>query len=271
LPAEQGLIQPDHAEVLLGALDGTDVKVEAESNSVHWIGDGFLRIVTHPSGAEIAPDASCVDGLDSRQWQLLRELQQPGERLPLLVVAAEMDGFRTMACTWVTAEGLRSIPSFKDLQTLVAGWDGREPPLGVWQTARVNLLAGARDFVTAASRRQRGLKAASWAAQVEAARLRLIDELGRTLICFDPVTDDLNGKFHRLASDGTATAGRLQTVYARLAGYPDWDEFQLTDLRDYRASLTPNQVKTRLTGRELDAALADPRWALREFKKAARS
>src|SRR5258705_1848734 len=60
LPVEQGLIQRDHAEVLLGALDGTDVKVEAESNSVHRIADGFLRIVTHPSGAELAPDASCV-------------------------------------------------------------------------------------------------------------------------------------------------------------------------------------------------------------------
>jgi hypothetical protein len=172
-----------------------------------------------------------------------------------------------MACAWVTAEGLRSIPSFKDLQALVAGWDGREAPLGAWQTARVTLLTSAREIVAASSRRQREIEAASWAAQIEAARLRLIDELGRTLICFDPVTDDLNRKFHRLASDATATAGRLQTVYARLAGYPDWDELQLTDLRDYHASLTSNQVKTRLTGRELDAALADPRWALRELEK----
>lgn len=104
------------------------------------------------------------------------------------------------------------------------------------------------------------LENASRSAQLIAARLRLIEELGRTLICFEPDTDDLNGKFHRLASGRTATAERLQMVYARLAGYPEWDEFHLADLGDYRAALTPAQVKSRLTGRELDAALADPRW-----------
>jgi hypothetical protein len=263
MPAEQGLIQPDHVEVLLAALDSTDVDVEAESNSVHRIGAGSLRIATHPSGNEIVTGASCIDGLDVRQWQLLRELQQPGERLPLVIASAEMDGFRTMACAWVTSGGPRPVRSFIELQALVASWDGLESPLGAWQTSRMKLLASARANVIAASRRQAEAEAASRAAQVEAARLRLIEELGRTLICFEPDTDDLNEKLHRLTTERTATAERLQTVYTRLAGYPDWDEFQLRDLRDYRALLTTNQVKTRLTGRELEAALADPRWALK--------
>lgn len=86
--------------------------------------------------------------------------------------------------------------------------------------------------------------------QITAARLRLVEELGRTLICFEPDSDDLNGKFQRLANERTATAERLRTVYAFLTGYPDWDEFHLSDLRDYRAALTPAQVKTRLTGRD---------------------
>jgi hypothetical protein len=49
MPAEQGLIQPDHAEALLAALDAAD---EPESNSVLRIGAGFLRIVRHLSGNE---------------------------------------------------------------------------------------------------------------------------------------------------------------------------------------------------------------------------
>jgi hypothetical protein len=82
------------------------------------------------------------------------------------------------------------------------------------------------------------------------------------LICFEPDTDDLNGKFHRLSNERSPTADRLKTVFARLGNYPEWDAFHLADLRKYRAELTPAQVKTRLTGRELDAALSDPRWAM---------
>ena len=92
----------------------------------------------------------------------------------------------------------------------------------------------------------------------------LIEELGRTLICFEPDTDDLNGKFHRLASEKSPTADRLQHVFAHLEFYPVWDEFRIADLREYRATLTATQVKTRLTGRELDAALHDPRWVMRQ-------
>jgi hypothetical protein len=251
-----------HTEVLLSALDGTDISVEAENNVVHRIGDGPLRIATHPSGVETQVHASCIDGLDLRQWELLRQLQQPGERLPLVIVSAEADGFRAMACGWPTKQGVRPIGSFQELQAILAEWDGREVPKGAWQAARAHLLAEAQQTIAAASVRRTGLEKASRLAQVDAARLRLREELGRMLICFEPDTDDLNGKFHRLASERNPTAERLQTVYARLSGYPEWDAFHLADLRAYRAVLTAAQVKTRLTGRELDAALADPRWVM---------
>lgn len=92
--------------------------------------------------------------------------------------------------------------------------------------------------------------------------MRLIEELGRFLICFPPDIDDLNGKFHRLASEATPTADRLKSVYKRLGAYPDWNPGHLTDSRAFRNDLSPAQTKTRLTGRELDAALADPRWEI---------
>ncbi|MGH7122113.1 MAG: hypothetical protein ACREFP_24485, partial [Acetobacteraceae bacterium] len=87
--------------------------------------------------------------------------------------------------------------------------------------------------------------------------------LGRLLICFPPDTDDLNGKFHRLASEATPTAGRLKSVYNRLGAYPDWNPDHLAELRAFRNDLSPPQEKTQLTGRALDAALADPRWEVR--------
>lgn len=82
------------------------------------------------------------------------------------------------------------------------------------------------------------------AAQREAARLRLIDELGRLLICYEPDTDDLNGKFHRLAHEQIPTGHRLQTVSGRLGGaYPEWEGHYIADLRDSRLSLDPIRLR----------------------------
>ena len=99
-------------------------------------------------------------------------------------------------------------------------------------------------------------------AQLVAARLRLVEELGRTLVCFDPVTDDLNSRFHRLATEANPTAHRLARVFHRLGGYPEWTERHCSDLRANRDGLSPVQLATRRTGRELDAALDDPRWVV---------
>jgi hypothetical protein len=77
-------------------------------------------------------------------------------------------------------------------------------------------------------------------------------------VCSPPDTDDLNGKFHRLASETTLTADRLKSVYGRLDGYPNWDPIHLAELRAFRHDLSPAQEKSQLTGRALDAALADP-------------
>jgi hypothetical protein len=99
--------------------------------------------------------------------------------------------------------------------------------------------------------------------QREAARLRLIEELGRLLVCNASDFEELNSKFHRLASGNTPTADRLKAVYGRLGGYPDWPPNHMAELRAFRDELSPAQIKTRLTGREIDAALLDPRWEVR--------
>jgi hypothetical protein len=262
LETEAALIGSDHVEVLLSALDGTGVEVNAETNTVHLIGSGPLRVVTHPSAVETHPEASCVDGLDVRQWHVLRQLQQPGERLPLILASAEDGAFRVIVCGWVSADGVREIRSFEDLQVLVGAWDGRETPNGAWQMARMQLTGVARQKVLELAKRCANVADTSRAAQVEAARLRLVEELGRTLVCFESDNEDLNVKFHRLASEQTATAERLQSVFRRLGVYPEWHDSHIAELRDFRDTLSTNQKKTRLTGRELDAALSDPRWAM---------
>jgi hypothetical protein len=67
---EEGLVR-EHTAVLLSALDGTTIKVAAEANSTHRIGQGPLRIAAHPSAVERDFNAGCVDGLDDRQWAIV--------------------------------------------------------------------------------------------------------------------------------------------------------------------------------------------------------
>lgn len=261
LSPEASLLNRGDTETLLAALEGTGVEVRPESNMMFMIGDGPLRIVLDPVAVTDHPQAACVDGLDVRQRSLARRLAQPGERLPLVAVAAEGGTFRVACCAWINEEGLHDVRSFADLKALIARWDGKEAPRGAWQSARSSLLDRVRHLTQQQAARRDEVIKRQRLKQIEAARLRLIEELGRTLVCYPPDTDDLNGKFHRLASDQSATADRLQRVYARLGAYPEWDPVQVAEFRDYRNSLSSSQMKTRLTGREIDAALADPRWA----------
>lgn len=258
---EQPLIHSTDVETLLGALDGSGVAVVAETNSRHRVGAGALRIVTNPAAVADHPDAAALDGLDPRQWALLRQLQRPGERLPLCVAEADSGAFRVILCAWVDRRGIREVRSLTEMKTLIAGWDGSEPSATEWNAARISLEDRAAGVVQEMQQRATKVVAEMRQQQLEAARVRLTEELGRLLICSEPDTDDFNGKFYRLASQTTPTATRLKRVMAHLGGYPEWHVSQIVALREFRETLNGSQVKARLTGRELDAALDDPRWA----------
>jgi Helicase conserved C-terminal domain len=115
LQPEAPLVGPQDTEALLAALDGSGIEVRAETNTRHLIGDGPLRIVTDTSAVAPHPYASCVDGLDARQWALLRQLQRPGERLPLIFVSVESDAFRVITCGWAGPYGTAEVRSFSDV------------------------------------------------------------------------------------------------------------------------------------------------------------
>jgi hypothetical protein len=153
------------------------------------------------------------------------------------------------------------VRSLAEMRSLIAGWDGSEPPATEWNAARISLEGRAAVVIQNLRLRASGVVAAMRQQQLEAARHRLIEELGRLLICSEPDTDDLNGKLYRLASQSTPTATRLKRVMERLGGYPEWGHLHIAALREFRETLNGAQVKVRLTGQVLDAALDDPRWA----------
>jgi len=98
--------------------------------------------------------------------------------------------------------------------------------------------------------------------QLAAARLRLTRELGRFLMCLAGGETDLNQTWQSQMARETATATRLQQCLERLGSYLDWTADLQWELRRFFRNLNDNQVKARCLGREVDAALQDPRWGM---------
>ena len=121
LNVEPPLVRPEDTEPLLAALDGSGITVVAQTTSRHRIGAGPLQIVTNAAAVADHPDAATLDGLDPRQWALLRQLQRPGERLPFCVAEADDGPFRVMLCAWVDRQGLTEVESFSGMKALIAG------------------------------------------------------------------------------------------------------------------------------------------------------
>jgi hypothetical protein len=170
---EPPLVSAADTETLIQALDGTGVDLRAETNALHLIANGLLRIASHPAAMLDHPDAACVDGLDQRQWALLAHLQRPGERLPLICTAAEEGAFRVFMCAWVDGHDASEIHSLRDLRARVDAWDGAAPPAVAWQRASDVLRERARAVVAQAAERARRERNALIARQHEAARLPL--------------------------------------------------------------------------------------------------
>ena len=259
------LVAKSDLSLLINALEGSGLQTKTISNTVVEVIEPGLRIALHPSGLTDDAVASYLDGLNPILRRLAHELWRPGERMPLVLGTAESGAFRVVKPVWVKPDGVHHLRNFTELHELAMAWDGVSPPLDVWLSAERAVRAEARrkleDMANLAATRVSTIRSD----QIAAAKFRLQEELGRFLICIAPDTDDLNGKLHRMTQDRNATAERLQRVFYRLGEYPDWSLPKLEALREWRDAMSANQIKTRLTGRELDAAMDDPRWAFAQF------
>jgi hypothetical protein len=170
---------------------------------------------------------------------------------------------RLLIARSLRADGVQYLRNFTELRQLVSAWDGASPAVDVWLSAEQSARAEARRQLESMVELMRSRVSNIRTQQISAVKLRLQEELGRFLVCAEPDTDDLNGKLHRMTEDRNATADRLRRVFHRLGEYPDWPSAKLQALRSLRNEMSVNQIKTRLTGRELDAAMDDPRWTVR--------
>jgi superfamily II DNA or RNA helicase len=255
------LVAKNNLSMLIDALDGTGLHAKVIGNTVLELIEPGVHIALQPGGLTDHTQTTYLDGLNPKLRRLAHDLWRPGERMPLVLGTAEKDAFRVVSAVWVKSGGIERIRDFNELYALAIAWDGVSPPIDAWLSAERTVRAEARQQLEDMADLTHTRISTIRVDQIAAAKFRLQEELGRFLICVAPDTDDLNGKLHRMTQDRNATAERLQRVFYQLGEYPDWSSSKLEALRAWRDNMSGNQVKSRLTGRELDAAMDDPRWS----------
>jgi SNF2 family DNA or RNA helicase len=191
--------------------------------------------------------------------ELVQNLQRPGERLPLVLGAVQSGPFRRSIAFWIDGHKLFHVQKLSELLTFLEGWDGSYPLSDVWNEGLEKAQSTAADEVKLMTSRAQELERVGMASQMEAARIRLIREMGRFLVSLGG-TSDFDKALREQASRDSATALRLRECIAKLGGYPEWTPELVRELREFEAGLTENKRRGRLGGREVEAALQDPRW-----------
>jgi hypothetical protein len=197
---------------------------------------------------------------DSDLREVMEKLWRPGERLPLVVNTHQQGAFRVSVAYWVSGKQIKPIGSVEQLEGLIKGWDGEYPDPGQWQRAVKKAAQTAKKAAQAMALKAIVSSKSKTERQLAAARLRLTRELGRFLMCLAGEETDLNQTWQSQMARDTATASRLQQCLDRLGGYVDWAADLQWELRKFFRNLNDNQIKARCLGREVDAALQDPRW-----------
>jgi len=157
-------------------------------------------------------------------------------------------------------DGVKPLASVGELRELVEAWDGVYPNPSVWQAAEKRARQQADNQVKQAVEAARIAESGGLVRQISAARLRLLNELGRYLVCVNGDSDDINSTFHEQMGREIAGARRLKACFARLGDYPVWPDELRRELAEFVESISDGQRQARLAGAELEASLNDPRW-----------
>ena len=198
--------------------------------------------------------------LEPQLRTLAEILTRAGERLPLVIGSHQSGAFRSSVAFWVGDGEMISMSSMEELKHRVEGWNGEYPDPEQWLHAERIAREEARKHVDSLAHRVAQREREGLERQLHAARLRLQRELGRYLACLGEGTSDLNGLLHRQITRDIASAHRLKKCLERLGGYPEWPTSLCSELQAFSDKLSEAQCRARLMGKEIDAALDDPRW-----------
>mgnify|MGYP001111364006 CR=1 FL=1 len=182
--------------------------------------------------------------------------------IPLVLQTHASGPYRCVEARWIHPGGVIAVESVKNLMELIEAWDGTPSPPDLRLKAQDEARAAARQRVKAMKAAAQAEEEANLRRQLEAAQRRLLRELGRTLRCLGD--GDLNGLLRRQVGRESRPDGRYRQALKLLGGYPTWRSEDVADANAFAKSASPKEIKARVAGSEIDAAINDPRWKARE-------
>jgi superfamily II DNA/RNA helicase len=191
-------------------------------------------------------------------------LALPANRTPLVIeeFVDPDERFRAVEIRWICGERIEEISNISQLQKLISEWDGTNPAPAILYKAREEARKKAKKRVENMKTEWEEKEKLGIDAQISAARLRLLREVGRTMRCLGDSKDSKDSKDISLVFkkqlEKERSDKRYRKVIELLGNYPSWSSEELDEIEDFVKR--ENQKKARITGTEIDAALNDPRW-----------
>jgi superfamily II DNA or RNA helicase len=195
--------------------------------------------------------------------ELRSQLGRPAEQLPLVLGEFEKDQFKATVLFWIGGSKRIRIKDLKQLNSLLAKWNGEFPSRGAWISGDKAARKEAEKIVELRMSRFQAENVKKLNLRLEAAKIRLKRELGRFLIAngASPTPLALNKKINELLIKDSETQRRVSRCLDKYEGQaPGWGDYILWELGQWNLELTTERRKGMITGKELEAALNDPRW-----------
>lgn len=263
-------VKPVTKKDLVDALNMLQDKAIRDSNDEN-IFSIMLPDMTRPH--RISLSANSLDGdpsllpftiLDPLIREISDFLNRSGERLPLVIGSYSEKGFQSSFAVWIHRDRLQEVKSIDDLKNLFSVWDG--------DPADEEKMSGALRYASnmakqkAESDKLRYLKSlhTDFGQQQNAVKIRTARELGRLIKSLKPdlfLTDLQNDS--RLIIEGALTP-KINDAIQRLGVQFLLTEYMKWEITQFIASLNRNEIRSRLSGSSLDAALNDYRWKIRD-------
>jgi hypothetical protein len=256
-------LQLEEALGLLRGEFGVQVKKGRQPSSWKVSDAGGLNAVLSADTKALEADRTILplSPLEPKLRDLAERLSGRGERLPLVIGSCQRGAFRRSVAFWIGGDRKKRVNSLSDVLVHAKAWDGTYPDAARWLQVQKEAQLAAEKQVKEMERRAGEREREGLLQQREAARLRLLRELGRHVACLGEGIGDPNRVLHKQMNRDIVSAQRLQRCIERLGGYPEWPRSLCQEVSALASELTESQIKGRLMGSQLEAALEDPRWA----------
>jgi len=189
-------------------------------------------------------------------------LNKSEKRLPLVIGTYSDKGFQSAHAVWIHKDRLEEVKSLVELKALLSDWNGDEIDTEKISSALRHATNIAKQAVE--SKKLQFLKSLhrEFNQQQDAVKIRTSRELGRLIKSFNIELTDLQTDSRYIS--GSALTPKINDALLRLGSHFQLSEYMKWEIRQFIGSLNSNEIRSRLSGSSLEAALNDYRWKVQD-------